>query len=434
MENYLFLSAVISIVALALLNYGEGSNNANYYLSSFAIVTWFIPYPILAELIPEKILMEPLILSFSELSLATNVSSEQSITLDVDLWLMRGLFGLMVIGVLLFLNRLLQSIKWGNQIMKDSSLVHLSGLKTTSQTPVYTVNQVSSGLLLGILKPVIIISNNIVNPKHINLILSHEQQHIKSFDNVRLLLLEITECLFWWNPLVRRLVKTNRFLIELRCDENASIEYGRSNYIEDLTSLILSNHHAMHNGEADNLVCSATSGFANNVTRIKLLKERRKMILRKKLCYALVIFTTIITMSWNTFATATDNAKNQQNELSKEQLGALVDFDINIIERIKADEENSSRSQMKIWVQFDEKASIKVGENFTFNFKAKDLGETVSLEYELIELIKTTVKTISKPRLTVEFGKEALIEIDNLHVSKNGYSIKATPVKAYKPS
>ena len=114
--------------------------------------------------------------------------------------------------------------------------------------------------------------------------------------------------------------------------------------------------------------------------------------------------------------------------------GALIDFDVNITNKMKGNFNRSISSKMKIWVDFDKKATFKIDENFTFNFKAKDLGESVLLEYEIVELIESNEKVISKPKLTVEFGHEALIEIDNPQVSKYAYSIKATPIKARNPS
>ena len=73
-------------------------------------------------------------------------------------------------------------------------------------------------------------------------------------------------------------------------------------------------------------------------------------------------------------------------------------------------------------------------EGFTINFKAKDLGELASLEYELIESMLSNEKIVSKPSLTVKFGEEAIIEIDNQEVSKFAYLIKATPTKSINPT
>jgi beta-lactamase regulating signal transducer with metallopeptidase domain len=439
MENYLYINAVISFAVLAFIHFEKGTSTANYYLSSLAIIAWFIPYPLLAELIPKEALTEPIILAFSKISAADSFSGEPILHLDVDLWLKWSLVTLLNIGFFLFMKRLITSVKWRNQLMKDPSLTLLKQSSATHKLSVYSVSQISSALLLGIMNPIIIISNKITDPKHIALIISHEKQHLRSLDNVRLLLLALAECLFWWNPLVRKLIKMNRFFIEARCDENASKLYGTNAYIEDLASLVLAKHHDKHQEKPNRFVCSASANITNNIARIKLLKEKRKMTFRKKLAYTVIALTTITTMSWNTLATATTTVTKQQNEANQKKLGALIKFDTIITNKLEGDKQDTYRYQVTFWVNFDEKATFKIGEkgfpeSFTINFTAKDLGESTSLQYELIETHALDEKTISKPRLTVAFGQEATIEIDNPQVSKYAYLIKATPTKSTNPS
>jgi beta-lactamase regulating signal transducer with metallopeptidase domain len=435
MENYLYISAFISIVVLFFIHYGKGTSNANYYLSCLAIIAWFIPYNLLAELIPKEALRAPIILAFSEITTTLEIGSDQLIYLNVDLWFMWVFVGLMSIGAILFIKRFINSVVWRHQIMNDPSLVLLKEYNSTDKHTVYSSKKVSSGLLLGIINPVIIISKQITDPKHIALILSHEKQHLRSLDNLRLLLLELAECLFWWNPLVRKLVHINRFFIEARCDENASIYYGKSAYISDLASLILTKHHNEHS----HFVCSAGSNFKNNIARIKLLKEKRNMNFKRKLTYTLIVLTTITTISWNTFATATNSEITEHRKAEQKEIGALVDFDVIINTKRKGDRQDTYRYQVTFWVKFDEMTRLEIGEEnysegFIINFKAKDSGELASLEYELIESTMSDEKIVSKPSLSVKFGEEAIIEIDNAEVSKYSYLIKTTPTKSINPN
>jgi len=158
------------------------------------------------------------------------------------------------------------------------------------------------------------------------------------------------------------------------------------------------------------------------------------MTFRKKLIYTLIALTTVTTMSWNTLATAINSELIQQTKVEQKQLGALVEFDATIMKKNIGNIEDTYQNKILLWVNFDKKATIKIGESFTVNFKAKDMGESVFLEYELIESILSNEKIVSKPKLTVDYGKEAIIEIDNPQVSDYAYLIKATPVKAPNPS
>jgi beta-lactamase regulating signal transducer with metallopeptidase domain len=430
MENYFYISTAISLIVLILIKYGKGTSNANYNLSSLAIASWFIPYSYMAELIPREILIQPVVIAFSQISSTSIGSSEQSHYFDLEIWLKWGFWSLISIGVLLLINRCIRFVKWNNQVKNDSSLTLMSELSSKYKLPIYSVDKISSGLLLGILNPVIIISKLITEPKHIKLIIAHEKQHLVNKDNLRLMLLEIVECLFWWNPFVRKLIKTNRFFIEARCDESTSKEYGHSEYIKDLASLMLLKYH----DKPSHLVCTATSNNKNNIARIKLLKEKRKMTFSKKVIYTLIAFTTVTTMSWNTLATATSSEKTQHTKPEQKQLGALVDFDAIITKKNIGYIEDTFQYKLMLWTNFDKKTTIKIGENFTVNFTAKDLGESVFLEYELIEYSQSNEKIVSKPRLTVGYGKEAIIEIDNPQISDFAYLIKATPLKAEHPS
>jgi len=429
MANYLYISIVISCVALTLIKLGKGTSNANYYLSFFAIAAWFIPYSLLAQLVPQTVLAEPIILAFSQLSSAANAYNEHQNLLDIDFWL-NSIFGSLIgIGIIVFITRIIDSIKWRRHILNDPSLTLLDALSTSHQIPIYSSTQTSSGLLLGILNPVIIISQHVENPKHQALIIAHEKQHSKNKDNLRLLLLELTQCLFWWNPLMAKLINLNRFFIETRCDEHASNSYGKANYIEDLATLILSSQHRSQ----PNVVCGATSNMTNNIARIKLLKEHRKMTLRKKLSYSLIALSAVTTMSWNTLATATSTDKKSSLSSEQKQLGALIDFNINVTNNKQGALADSTDSIVKVWVDFNEKSTLKIGEDITLNFKAKDVGNAVFIEYELVESTQSSPKTIATPKLTVMFDQESTIHIDNSDVSKYAYLIKATTSKAHRP-
>ncbi len=439
MENYLYISAVVSCTALAFLHYGKATNNANYYLSTLAIIAWFIPYTLLAELIPKEALKDPIILAFSKMNTVSSLNGESILHLNIDSWLKWSLVALMSIGFFLFIKRLITSVKWRKQLMNDPSLTLIHESSATDKLSIYSVNQVSSGLLLGIVNPVIIISNKITNPKHIALIIAHEKQHQRSLDNVRLFLLALAECLFWWNPLVRKLIHLNRFFIEARCDEKASNHYGKVAYIEDFASLILTKHRGQHHEISSSFICSASSNITNNIARIKLLKEQRKMTFSKKITYTLIALTAITIMSWNTVATANSNDTVQHNKQGQKQLGALIEFDAIITNKLEGDKQDTYRYQVTFWVNFDEKATFRIGEEgfpegFIINFSATDLGESTSLQYELIESQGSHENTVSKPKLTVKYGQAATIEINNPQISQYAYLIKAIPTKETNPS
>ena len=114
-------------------------------------------------------------------------------------------------------------------------------------------------------------------------------------------------------------------------------------------------------------------------------------------------------------------------------LGALIDFNINVTNKLQGDLIDRTHSVVQMWINFDEKSMLKIAEQIKLNVKAKDLGESVLLEYEIIELTTVNDKTVATTKLTVKFNQEATLHIDNLDVSKYVYLITATPSKTQRP-
>jgi len=61
------------------------------------------------------------------------------------------------------------------------------------------------------------------------------------------------------------------------------------------------------------------------------------------------------------------------------------------------------------------------------------MDDGVLLEYELVESTQSSAKTIATPKLTMMFGQESTIHIDNSDVSEYAYLIKATTSKVHRP-
>jgi len=212
MDNYLSISFIISLLALTLIRYGQGSNTANYYLSAFAIVAWFIPYPLIASLIPTKVLLKPDIIAFTSLDITAQATTAPERIIDTNLWLSWGICILLFIGVVIFIQKIHRALQWQKKLRTEASLGYLAKLSNEHQVPIYQADSISTGLLLGIINPIVVISNKVKSNHHKALIIAHEKQHLQSKDNIKILLLEMAACLFWWNPLVRKLVDINSFL------------------------------------------------------------------------------------------------------------------------------------------------------------------------------------------------------------------------------
>ena len=86
---------------------------------------------------------------------------------------------------------------------------------------VYTSQKVTSPAVYEILRPRIIIPENLRDAEGLDLILLHEKRHIRRGDNLWRLLAFITAALHWFNPFVWIFLKCFLSDVELACDESA---------------------------------------------------------------------------------------------------------------------------------------------------------------------------------------------------------------------
>lgn len=428
MDVYFATNLIVSVVTLLTLRYGNGSNSASYYLSLFAILSWFVPYNLISQLIPEQVLTTPIVLSLSQVTTIASTSQQNTNIVELSAWLTWGFISLALIGAVAFLTQLIHSLRWQRRLLDDRQLIPFTGCNSKSQAPVYLSNQVASGLLIGVFKPVILVSSKLKNTQLFELIVAHENQHLKAHDNIRLIILELAARLFWWNPFMQKLVSANRFYIEARCDEQASTGYGKDNYLRDLNALILC-HHA---DQSNTLTCAALTKGKHNLTRVKRLKEKGKMTIKNKLCYLFAALATLVTISWSAVSTAEITEKN----LDPNRLGALVTIDAKIIVNPYSEgQRRETRSQIVLWIDFAKEASFKINDDFLSNLKVTEHNNYPFFEMELIELNsdENEKMAIAQPKLTLNYGENGMIEFYDPEVSQNFYSIKVTIDKATQP-
>lgn len=90
-------------------------------------------------------------------------------------------------------------------------------LQVTRQVALYQVPGLSSPLLMGFFRPTILIPPHLSDPV-LSVTLAHELTHLKRNDLWYKLLLAVSRCLHWFNPLVWLMVRQAQRDIELCCD------------------------------------------------------------------------------------------------------------------------------------------------------------------------------------------------------------------------
>ncbi|KPV98404.1 Regulatory protein BlaR1 [Pseudoalteromonas sp. P1-9] len=424
MMFYLLINISISVLVLSLLAFGNGSNKANYRLSVFALVTWCIPYPMLAKLLPADALVNPIILSHTFSTITAQQTRLNTHFIDYQQLSLMLLLSSVLLGGVIFSTRLIRQLKTHARIVNSASFSYCDTLSKQHAVPVYRAESVPSGMLMGVFNSKVVLSNTITQANQIALIVNHEKTHKVHNDNLRLLILTLVESLLWWNPLVKKLSKQTRFYIEALCDEQCAQHYGYKAYQADFAELILHQHQS----QQLTLNCTATSTKNNNIQRLKRLKEQREMTLKNKLTYTMSVTAALLLITWHTLALAAPNSAN-----TKSEQGAFVNFELNVTERTNDQAINTHTSQMTMWVHFNEKAAFNISDKFHFNFMVSENNDVAEVEMDILEVSDAGEEIVAQPKLIVAFDQEAKIEIDNYQVSNHAYSIAFTPSRGQKP-
>ncbi len=321
MEYYFIFNSLVTIVVLSFSKYVAASASYRFYLVSFALAMWVIPWHLLDTLIPIKnqiarhwILPQ---IAFS----SDNFKADNSNNWHTFLNWHALLTTLFAIGFVLLIKKLVIHWLW----VKKLQASHYQVLEH-KELAVYQSNAISGAVLVGLFRPKIWISSSIKSRSIKNAIIEHEKQHFYRNDNVKLLILTVIESLFWWNPLVISLVKQARFLIEVLCDQAAEKAVGKDQYLTALSELIYFQTQNLN----PNLSSYALSTHNNNINRIKLLKDKPTMNFTKKLGYFSIVITAIFSITFYTFSSkAISTAINANQETM-----------INLDEKMSANFEN----------------------------------------------------------------------------------------------
>ncbi len=113
---------------------------------------------------------------------------------------------------------LIQRFRKGARPDPDAARI-LKGMAKTRRIPaVSRTDRISTPLLTGLLRPIILLPEHPFSPADLTLILTHEYTHYRYRDLFLKLFLLLTACVQWFNPLGWLLVRESGFLCEEACD------------------------------------------------------------------------------------------------------------------------------------------------------------------------------------------------------------------------
>jgi len=162
----------------------------------------------------------------------------------------------------------------------------------------------------------IYIGSQIPNSQY-QLILEHEYQHLKQKHSWDIIIIEIIQCLLWFNPLIYIFKNYIRQLHEFEADKSVSISYSKINYINTLLN---------QNFGTQNV------SFINPFFHNSNLKKRIKMLQRvqsstlKKFKYLLIIPVMLIAVTISCTQDEIIEPEMTEEELKELKLDFIEDF------------------------------------------------------------------------------------------------------------
>ena len=151
----------------------------------------------------------------------------------------------------------------------------------TTQIPVALFKGRGAALVVGCLRPVILVNSSIVSgltPDQIELILAHELAHVHRFDPLTQLVQRLIESVLFFHPVVWFVSRHVSDLRELCCDDLVSKSYCRFQYANTLVACAGLATQANSQPADPKLSLAATgAGPSQLVTRIEALLVERSM-------------------------------------------------------------------------------------------------------------------------------------------------------------
>lgn len=169
--------------------------------------------------------------------------------------------------------------------VRDDDIAHLAHstayeLGISRKFDVVCSNLKISPMLMGIIKPIIVIPKRNYTQYGLKMILRHELIHLKRWDIAYKFILHTVSCIYWFNPLVYIMSKMSNDDIEFSCDEAALKNQNkqfRTEYVQTIMEII--------NMKNNFVLTTAFSGNKNvtkerfcNIFSAKTLKNGRSLI------------------------------------------------------------------------------------------------------------------------------------------------------------
>lgn len=194
------------------------------------------------------------------------------------------LIGLVLCGTIFITNHL--RLKRDIRIWSEPAGEEIDSCKNRKKKlPVYFYPKISTAMIVGCIRPIILLPKEDDSPEQLKVILDHEYMHYRRKDLWIKLFFQLVLLLHWYNPIVHYMVREASFDIELCCDSSLIKHYGK-NYAYPYGTVIM-----------QTLCCSAEKQGRFSLgwhSQSKMAKKRFANIYDKKVKKGAIATVTMI--------------------------------------------------------------------------------------------------------------------------------------------
>jgi len=209
-------------------------------------------------------------------------------------------------AVLLFLIKVISYLIFLVKIHKHSELISCPEIKAHTNRKIKTrvSNTICSPLIIGIIRPTLLLPKTNITPEQLHNVLAHEMTHVKRNDILYKWFVSIVKCIHWFNPAIYFISKQINIDCEISCDlavVKEMDEQAKKGYVETILALLTHN-----NSKAIPLTTGMTGNKKTLKRRFTMIKKRKnigKITQILSTVLAVIIFTTSI-MTSGVLATA----------------------------------------------------------------------------------------------------------------------------------
>lgn len=182
-----------------------------------------------------------------------------------------------ICAVLLFLIKVVSYLVFLIKIHKHSEIISCPEVKAYTNRRIKTrvSDTICSPLMIGIVRPTLLLPKTNITPEQLHNVLAHEMTHLKRNDILYKWFISIVKCIHWFNPAIYFIGKQINIDCEISCDlavVKEMDEQQEKGYVETILSLLTHN-----NSKAIPLTTGMTGNKETLKRRFTMIKNRKRI-------------------------------------------------------------------------------------------------------------------------------------------------------------